>query len=157
MFARAVELARRNKHSVVTLSDVNAAIGEFGQRKMDELSQDARNSEGVLKGLLTALEGYCLEDNKINAFLLKSEDSNERRLVHILSDLRLVHLINQSTTPDRAGERYEAYILDYSIFTGFRRRPNVIEMVPREGGQFKASELRGLPKVATGFLERYVD
>ena len=110
MFARAVEHARRNKHSAVTLSDVNAAIGEFGQRKMDELSQDARNSAGELKELLTALEEYCLEQKKINAFLLRSEDSSERRLVHILSDLRLVHLISQSTTPDRAGES-ETFIL----------------------------------------------
>jgi histone H3/H4 len=39
MFARAVEHARRNKRAVVTLSDVNVAIGEFGQGKMDELSK----------------------------------------------------------------------------------------------------------------------
>ena len=57
---------------------------------------------------------------------------NERRLVHVLSDLRMVHLIHQSITPEKAGERYEAFILDYSLFTGFRRRPNVREMVPAE-------------------------
>jgi hypothetical protein len=86
---------------------------------------------------------------------MKSEDSNERQVIHILSDLRLVHLINQSTTPDRAGEHYEAFILDYSLFTGFRRRPNIKEMVPEEGQfQFKASELRKLPKVSKGFLAK---
>jgi AAA ATPase domain len=153
MFARAVEHARRNRHSVVTLSDVNVAIGEFGQRKIDELAQDARNSEGELRELLSALETYCLDENETNGFLLKSNNFNERTLVHRLSDLRLVHLINQSITPDRAGERYEAYILDYSLFTGFRRRPNIREMLPEEG-QFKASELRTLPKVSEGFLAR---
>jgi Cdc6-like AAA superfamily ATPase len=153
MFARAVEHARRNRHSVVTLSDVNVAIGEFGQRKIDELVQDARNSEGDLRELLSALETYCLDENETNGFLLKSNNFNERRLVHILSDLRLVHLISQSITPDRAGERYEAYILDYSLFTGFRRRPNIREMLPKEG-QFKASELRTLPKVSEGFLAK---
>ena len=153
MFARAVEHARRNRHAVVTLSDVNGAIGEFGQRKMDELEQDARNAAGELRGMLSALESYCLDENEINAFLLRSEDLDERRLVHILSDLRLVHLISQSTTPDKAGERYEAFILDYSLFTGFRRRPNITEMVPREG-QFKAAELRTLPKVTAGFLAK---
>ncbi len=122
MFARAIEHARRNRHSVVTLSDINVAIGEFGQRKIDELSEDARNSEGELRELLSALETYCLDENETNAFLVKSSDFSERTLVHILSDLRLVHLISQSITPDRAGERYEAYILDYSVFTGFRRR-----------------------------------
>ena len=101
MFANALDHARRNKHSVVTLSDVNIAIGEFGQTKMDELAQDARNSEGELRALLTALANYCLDEHGTNAFLLRSDKSSERSLVHTLSDLRLVHLISQSTTPDR--------------------------------------------------------
>jgi AAA ATPase domain len=155
MFARAIEHARQNKHSIVTLSDVNGVIGEFGQKKMDDLNEDAGNAAGELQDLLSALESYCLDEKKTNGFLLKSETSDERRRVHILSDLRLVHLISQSTTPDRAGERYEAFILDYSLFTGFRRRPNIKEMVPKEGHfQFKASELRRLPKVFDGFLAR---
>lgn len=153
MFVRAIEHARRNRHSIVTLSDVNIAIGELGQRKIDDLEQDARNAAGELRKMLSALEGFCLDERETNGFLLKSDESTERRLVHILSDLRLVHLINQSITPDRAGERYEAFILDYSLFTGFRRRPNIKEMVPEEG-QFKASELRGLPKVSEGFLDK---
>jgi hypothetical protein len=153
MFARALEHARRNNHAVVTVSDVNVAIGEFGQRKMDDLSQDARNSEGELRELLQVLEGYCLDEKGTNGFLLSSEESKERRLVHILSDLRLVHLISPSITPDRAGEKYEAYILDYSRFTGFRRRQNIHETVPDEG-QFKASELRRLPKVTGEFLSK---
>lgn len=148
MFSRGIEHARRNKHTVVTLSDVNAGIGESGQRKMDELAQDARNSEGELLSILNAIETLCLEKKRINAFLVRSENTEVRKNVHVLSDLRLVHLINQSITPDRAGERYEAYIIDYSLFTGFRRRPGVKEMVPEEGvGQFKAAQLRGLPKI----------
>ena len=104
--------------------------------------------------MLSALKTYCLDEKETNAFLLTNEESNERRLVQILSDLRLVHVINQSITPDRPGQRYAAYILDYSLFAGFRRRKNVEEMVPEEG-QFKAQELRSLPKVNPGFLEKY--
>ena len=151
MFARSIEHARRNKHSVVTVSDVNVAIGEFGQRKIDELSQDARNEEGALRSMLGALEKYCLDTNQTNGFLLRSEESKEYILTLTLSDLRLVHLISQSTTPDTAGEKYQAFILDYSLFTGFRRRPNITEMIP-EQEQFKAAELRKLPKVSSGFL-----
>ena len=73
MFARAIEHARQNKHSIVTLSDVNSVIGEFGQRKMNDLSEDARNTEGDLRDVLSALEKYCLDEKQINAFLLKSE------------------------------------------------------------------------------------
>ena len=90
----------------------------------------------------------ALTENRQTLSFIRSEDSKERKLVHVLNDLRLVHLINQSITPDRAGERYEAYIIDYSLFTGFRRRPGVREMVPAEGeSQFKASDLRRLPKL----------
>jgi hypothetical protein len=153
MFARAVEHAQRNRHSTVTLSDVNIAIGEFGQQKMDDLLRDARNEADRLKNFLGKLETLCLEKAGVNAFLVRSEDSEERDLIHALSDLRMVHLIHQSITPDRAGERYEAYIIDYSSFTGFRRRRNIREMVPDEA-QFKAAELRALPKVETGFLAK---
>lgn len=154
MFSRGIEHARRNRHSVVTLSDVNASIGESGQRKMDELAQDARNSEGELLDILDRIEVLCLEKERKNAFLVRSVNSEVRRRIHVLSDLRLVHLISQSITPDRAGERYEAYIVDYSLFTGFWRRPGVKEMLPEDGqGQFKASQLRGLPKITEATLE----
>ncbi|MBJ9967277.1 ATP-binding protein [Burkholderia seminalis] len=151
MFGRSLEHASRNRHVTVTLSDVNIAIGEFGQQKMDDLQRDARNEAGVLRNALSRLESLCLDDSKINAFLVRSDDSNERVIVQVLSDLRMVHLIHQSITPGKAGERFEAFILDYSIFTGFRRRPNVKEMIPKEL-QFKASELRALPKVPDGFF-----
>ncbi|MGC7406090.1 hypothetical protein ACPWR0_19250 [Pandoraea pneumonica] len=151
MFGRSLEHANRNRHATITLSDVNVAIGEFGQQKMDDLQRDARNEAGTLRTALTSLEKLCLDVNKINAFLVRSDVSSERIVVQVLSDLRMVHLIHQSITPRKAGERFEAYILDYSLFTGFRRRPNVKEMIPKEL-QFKASELRALPKVDDDFF-----
>jgi len=151
MFARSLQHATRNRHAAVTLSDVNVAIGEFGQQKMDDLQKDARYVAGKLRAMLEKLESLCLEGQKINAFLIQSDDTPERAVVQILSDLRMVHLIHQSITPRRAGERFEAYILDYSLFTGFRRRPNVKEMIPKDL-QFKASELRALPKVPDGYF-----
>ena len=74
MFGRSIDHARRNRHTVVTLTDVNASIGESGQRKMDELAQDARNSEGELVEFLGKIEELCLDRNQINAFLIRSED-----------------------------------------------------------------------------------
>ena len=61
MFARALEHAQRNRHASVTLSDVNVAIGEFGQQKMTDLQLDARNEEGVLRQMLQQIEQYCLD------------------------------------------------------------------------------------------------
>ncbi len=147
MFARALEHAQKDKHSAVTVSDVNMAIGEFGQQKMSDLEQDARNAKNDLNEMLKKIKQRCLDENKINAFLVRSEDSSERSCVHALRDLRMIHLIHRSVTPDAAGEAYEAYILDYSIFTGFRRKRNIKEMIPKEE-QFKVAELRGLPKIS---------
>jgi hypothetical protein len=152
MFARSLEHAQRNRRAAVTLSDVNVAIGESGQQKMDELEKDARNDAGSLRKALESVQEFCLGDKQVNAFLVRSEESRERTVVRDLADLRMVHLIHQSITPSRSGERYEAYILDYSIFTGFRRRKGIKEMLPDES-QFKASELRALPKVNPGFLD----
>lgn len=102
--------------------------------------------------MLSGIERFCLEDKETNGLLVKSEESQERAFVQTLSDLRLVHLINQSITPDRAGQRYAAFLLDYSMFTCFRRRQKIKELFP-EQGQFKVSELRKLPKISSGFLE----
>lgn len=151
MFARSLEHATRNRHAAVTLSDVNVAIGEFGQQKMDDLQKDARNEAGLLQKVLAKLEDICLVQNRINAFLFRSDDPKEQMLMQILSDLRMVHLINQSITPRKSGERFQAYILDYSMFTGVRRRPNIQEMIPKQL-QFRASELRALPKVGPDVL-----
>lgn len=154
MFARALEHAQRNRHSTVSISDVNVAIGEFGQQKMDDLQRDARNEAGELREMLSRLESLCLEQHRVNAFLVRSDESKERALVQILSDLRMVHLIHQSITPRSVGEKYQGFILDYSLFTGFRRRRQVKEMIPKER-QFKFEELRALPKVSAGFLGEF--
>jgi energy-coupling factor transporter ATP-binding protein EcfA2 len=153
MFGRALDHAHRASRSKITLTDVNLAIGEAGQRKMDELEQDARNEQNILKDTVAFLETFCLSEKKINGFLVRSEQTPERRGIEVLSDLRLVHLIHQTITPHKAGERYEAYLIDYSLFTGFRRRPGISELLPEDRKQFKAKELRKLPELPKHFLQ----
>lgn len=116
MFSESIEHARRAGRKRVELSDANLAIGEFGRRKMAEMEEDARNDQNLLKKALGAIEAHCLESktNKVNAFLIRSETSDEYKAVQTLSDLRLLHLLHQTITPHKAGERYAAYMLDYS-------------------------------------------
>ena len=123
MFSKSIEHARRSGRQRVELSDANLAIGEFGRQKMAELEEDARNEQNLLKRALEAIEEHCLESDKkkVNAFLIRSESSEEYNAVQTLKDLRLLHLLHQTITPHKAGERYEAYMLDYSLFTGFRK------------------------------------
>ena len=154
MFSKSIEHAKRAGRKRVELSDANLAIGEFGKQKMAELEEDARNDQNRLKRALAVIEALCLESQtkKVNAFLIRSESSDEYRAVQTLSELRLLHLLHQTITPHRAGEQYEAYMLDYSLFTGFRQRRNIHEMLPEDGRQFKAKELRKLPILPNGFL-----
>ena len=99
MFGKALEHSRRASRWIVTLTDVNLAIGEFGQQKMDYLQQDARNEENTLKNLVDYLETFCLDERHVNGFLIRNERTAEKRAVEVLSDLRLVHLIHQTITP----------------------------------------------------------
>ncbi len=152
MFSASIEHSARVDRSKVELTDTNLAIGELGQKKMSELEDDARNEEGELRELLDAIGNYCFGKKKINAFLIRSGGSAENKLVETLSDLRLLHVLHKTITPHKAGERYEAYMLDYSLFTGFRRRPNIKQIMPADGSQFKASELRKIPILPRGLF-----
>lgn len=161
MFARSLEHAKKAGSEVVSLGDVNVAIGELGQQKQDEMLHDARNENDQLQKGLDRLTDFCLSRRLVgkeyrkgvNAFLVKAVSSHERTLIGILADLRLLHVIHQSITPSKAGETYQAYILDYSLFTGSSRRMrNVVEMLPEEGEQFSFKTLRGLRKLPTGFF-----
>src|ERR1700730_17968482 len=145
MFSIALVSARRAKRSVVALSDVNLSIGELAKQKMSDLEQDGRNESDTLKQSLNAMGEFCLNKAKINAFLVKQETSDLSKMIQTLSDLRVEHLIHQSITPHKAGERYEAYMLDYSSFVGFRRKRNIREIHPKHGLQFQVKELRKLP------------
>lgn len=148
MFSSSIEHARRAARAKVAITDANLSIGEFAQPKMQELEQDAQNEGDKLKRVLSIIEDYCLGTKQINAFLTRQEGSAESQYIQRLSDLRIVHLLHQTITPDRAGERYEAYMLDYSLYTGFRRRPGITEIAPEEGDKgFTASQLRKLPKL----------
>jgi hypothetical protein len=153
MFSKSIEHASRASRQRVELTDANLAIGEFGQQKMADLEEDARNEQNLVQRALDAIEEHCLERKKVNAFLIRSESTDEYKAVQTLSDLRLLHLLHQTITPHKAGERYEAYMLDYSLFTGFRRRPNIRQMLPADGKQFKAAELRKIPILPQGFLK----
>jgi energy-coupling factor transporter ATP-binding protein EcfA2 len=152
MFASAIDHSARANRSKVELTDANLAIGELGQQKVNDMENDARNEESSLRDALAAIEKHCLDKNKINAFLIRSESSEEYRSIQTLADLRLLHILHKTITPHKAGERYEAYMLDYSLFTGFRRRPNIKQMMPSDGKQFRAAELRKIPILPKGFL-----
>ena len=153
MFAIAMGHARKADRGKIVLSDANMAIGELGQTKMTDLDEDAPEERDALRLMVDRIKEFALKGKKTNAFLVRKESSEAYRCIQRLSDLRLLHLLHRTITPHKAGEIYEAYMLDYSLFTGFRRRRNISEAMPADGENFKASELRQFPTLPKELLD----
>ncbi len=147
LFNSALREARQHRRKKVGVQDVNIAAGEFAAAKMKQMSDETTGSEETIKSALNAVQHFCLDERKKNAFLvLQKPDHPGYKALATLVDLRFVHLLHPSITTDKAGVRYEAYLLDYSFYTGMRRRQH-IEEIRIEGERPKRAELRRLPKI----------
>jgi len=148
LFQTAMQHAIQNRRSRIAVQEVNLALGEFGQLKMDELAADAAEDSALLNTFLQGLQARCLNEARSNSFLARRTPRRRGyELLQKLVDLRLVHLLHPSITPGRAGEHYEAYLLDYSFYTGIRRRHGLSELTIRSDSPPKYAELRSLPKI----------
>jgi len=148
LFERSVAFAKQHRRNRVGVQEVNLAVGEFGQEKIRELEQDVGDGGAALQETLDRLQTAVLDEHKRNSFLIQKDIKHEGyKALQKLVDLRLVHLIQPSITPDHAGVRYEAYLLDYSFYTGVRRRHGLSELKIGGNEPPKWAELRRLPKI----------
>jgi hypothetical protein len=147
LFSSALREARAFRHKKVGVQDVNLAAGEFAAIRMQQLAAETSGSEEAVQAALEAVQHFCLDERKKNAFLvLQKPDHPGFKSLAVLMDLRFVHLLHPSITTDRAGVRYQAYLLDYSFYTGMRRRQH-IEEIRIQGDRPKREELRRLPRL----------
>ncbi len=101
-----------------------------------------------MKEALKRLQEAVLDECRTNSFLVRVQSSHPGFVaLQKLVDLRLVHLIHPSITPGKSGERYEAYLLDYSFYTGLRRRHGLEELKIDANAPPKYATLRKLPKI----------
>jgi hypothetical protein len=148
LFERSVAFAVQHRRRRVGVQEVNLAVGEFGQQKMSELEQDTGEEGVLLRQGLDLLQAAALDDHKSNSFLIRqNRKHNGYKMLQKLVDLRLVHMIHPSITPGAAGEKYEAYLLDYSFYTGLRRRHGISELKITANEPPKYATLRRLPKI----------
>ncbi|MDM8552750.1 chromate resistance protein [Desulfobacterales bacterium HSG2] len=92
------------------------------------------------------IKSFCVDQAHSNVFLIHADSKNEKyQLVKKLIDLRFLHILHPGITPDKRNEKYEALLLDYAFYTGFRRTSAIKEFkeVPKS---FTFKELRGLKK-----------
>lgn len=121
-------IAAGRKH--VAIMDINMAAADSLIEKEKYLSDDAADEATRIDAIVSDIRDYCLKEIKCNAFLVRLHSPDERyRLIKKVSDLRFIHIIHPGITPESAGEKYEAYMLDYAFYTGFRKAPSVKEFM----------------------------
>jgi hypothetical protein len=148
LLERGIAFAVQHRRRKVGVQEVNLSVGEFGQAKMSELNEDVTDDGEFLRSNLERLQSIVLDQNKANSFLIRLDPNHPGyQAIQKLADLRLVHLIHPSITPGKAGKRFEAYLLDYSFYTGMRRRHGLSELQIHADEPPRYAELRRLPKV----------
>jgi hypothetical protein len=114
----------------IAVTDINMAAADSLTEKERYVSDDVAEDAARIMAIVNDIKDYCLREIKCNAFLVKLDTSDERyRFIKKISDLRFIHILHPGITPTTAGEKYEAYMLDYAFYTGFRKAPSVKEFM----------------------------
>ena len=166
--ANAIGQARtREKARRVGVQDVGQAAGEAAKVKIAELEEDAASSEDTpnrIKGL-QQIRSFCEEKNctffQID-FRDREDHPKEYSIIKELTDGRLIHLVRASLSDiQKAGRRYEVYMLDLSQFSSerFKLRIKTLDfqkgyIVFRETGTTIKPTIGNTSKRLSGILRR---
>ena len=146
IFNNAVTKALAAGRKKVAVTDINMAAADSLTEKERYVSDDVAEDAVLVMGVVNDIKDYCLKEIRSNAFLISLDTSDPRyRMIKKVSDLRFIHVLHPGITPGRAGEKYEAYMLDYAFYTGFRKAPSVKEFVSKQT-QLSAKDLRKLER-----------
>ena len=145
-FSKAIAQSRIVKANSVTLTGLNAVASLTTEEKVRVVKEDAQAESVKALKLLEDIKDFCIKIHKINAFLVHIDDDNPRyqRLLQ-LADLRLVHVLHRGLTPDRAADRYAAFLLDYGFYVGTRKARSVHNFQEQTANP-SAKDLRRLPR-----------
>lgn len=146
IFNNSISKARNEKRKKVAIVDINMAAADSMTEKEKYISDDVEDQPGSINEILENIKDFCFKKAKSNAFLVHKEPKNEKyKLIKKLVDLRFLHILHPGITPDRKNEKYEAFLLDYAFYTGFRKITSVKEFkeTPKTP---TANELRTLKK-----------
>jgi hypothetical protein len=128
----------------VGVQDVTNAAGEAAQVKVSELEEDFASDEAPSTlAALDALRSF-LESTSWTYFRVSFRDKErfgrEYDLLTNLLEARLIHMISSSVSdPHKASERYEAFMLDLSQFSG-QRLKRFIHVLDFEEGHLVARQ-----------------
>jgi hypothetical protein len=110
-----------------------------------DVESDSGGELKEIQDLLDEVKEFCIAKHRKNAFLVEIKNTDARyQLIQKLAALRLVHILHEGITPNRAGKRFVALMLDYGFYVGIRAARSV-ELIPSEPRALLAKELRSLP------------
>lgn len=165
IFVQAIEAAKSHQRTKwLTPTAIYRGAGRLSYtQKLKNLKDDAGGDVDGLERVFVDLLRFCLRESRKTVFLISQDEAQshprEHDLIHQLMDFKLIHVVEPDTSAasGRSG-RYEAYTLDFALFTEPRRRG--IEIV--EFWKFDQSHRRiGIREAPMYPLERakyvYVD
>lgn len=116
----------------VARMDINMATAESLSEKERYIAEDVTEDAELVRKIMDDVRDFCLKEIRFNAFLVHINNSDKYyQLIKKVSDLRFIHVLHPGITPFKAGEKYEAFMLDYAFYTGFRKAPSVREFKTR--------------------------
>lgn len=145
LFSQAIAKALIKSQKLVTVTAINTAASEAAQIKMQDIQSDIPLEDKSVADLLERVKIFCITTKKQNAFLFKIDhNQNDWSTMQKLVALRLVHTLHEGITPSRAGEGYQALMLDFGFYVGIRAARSV-KVFPPDLTQLLAKDLRKLP------------
>jgi hypothetical protein len=126
----AISLAKERLEGSVNKRRLNEAARKYTEdAKLPELRGDLNRVDDdfvAANGLLLDVTYFCRDLKRKNCFQVDlatlEERPQVRRLLDLLADSRLIHLIADNTTNNKEKGRYAAYLLDVGLYAHPERR-----------------------------------
>lgn len=145
LFSQAIVKSTVKKQKSVSITSINSAASESIEDKFRDLELGVNYDKNEIASLLEKVKKFCLEDKKITAFLVRIDNaSHGYSLVQKLAALRFAHVLHEGITPEAAGKRYIALMLDFGFYVGIRTARS-LKMFMDEPVVLSAKDLRKLP------------
>jgi hypothetical protein len=114
--------------------------------KERHVPEDVGEDSARVLAAVDDIKSFCMKEIRSNAFLVHLDPANPLyQVIKKASDLRFIHVLHPGITPEKAGQKYEAFMLDYAFYTGFRKATSVRELKPTPQTT-SAKELRKLKR-----------
>lgn len=146
VFSQAIARSLTKGQRLVSVAAVNEASSLGLDEKLRNMQTDASASFKDLKATLDRVQAFCVDSQKRNAFLVRILPGNdEYQDIQELVGLRMLHVLHEGFTPEEAGERFVALMLDFGFYVGIRAARSVsqFQTTPK---RLLAKDLRDLPR-----------